>query len=629
MPLAAQSVQSIGDLFLIRVFEKQHSASCCNDKTDDGLGSSSVDIEHASPSVVSSWVRTTARILQEQWPRQQDGQRPAIHSKPYTTNSGHDKSEESNAPIDEDSNYDYYRKFLVHHEQSYPCYNLACSYILVQQKIYGSTKTTNIMGHGRLTECYESAGGNAAAITYVLINPAWRGKGYGKYLIRLLELEAKSKKRLGHQYHFLYLWCKTTIMPFYERNGYKHSRNRLSLQRPCLKVLTPTSVQSLEAIFQRRQKHVQTGLAAESSGNTRKKLETVTLLSSSSVLPGAKMDESIGQDRCQDHCPQLIKEEDVWLRKRLVDHVESIQISERDRMDELEHFATSVNTPNMTSKNWNPKIKYFCRWNPKVPWQMQIGPSCGLTAIRMVKDFYYDAITEGHERKLQQEETSNGSSLLADAQERGYTQDGEIFDASHLGELMGDQLQATGGSEYFRNKVSRGNKVHSYGTKERSTDSIAVRMREISSVTAKDVDSTLRNGGVWIIPYDSNTRTKLPSRMQGKNAHWGIVVGIIYATRNYDDVDRPLLTFLENDNEFPVAMHQLDETTKECNTYWIVQHSLSSKWAIAPMKEWVDSNQQLVCVNEDKFKVSKVGSLNLQNRIIQILPELSHQTTVY
>jgi hypothetical protein len=55
-----------------------------------------------------------------------------------------------------------------------------------------------------------------------------------------------------------------------------------------------------------------------------------------------------------------------------------------------------------------------------------------------------------------------------------------------------------------------------------------------------------------------------------------------------------------------------------CRTFLCVQHSLSSKWAIAPMEEWMDSNRQLVSVDDDRFKLARDGGLNLRNRIIRI-----------
>ena len=644
LSLAAQSVQSIGDLFLIRLYNNKCAAFDdddnvvggnqqtvddsvdCGQESDAGAARS---IERIPSHEVSSWARTAARILQEQWPRE-DRDKPQPHERSESSQAAataadhHSNNPKHNGDHEEDQqphttslgfdNADddaYYRKLIVHHDASYPHYSLACSYILLKRS--GQT-TANanayiVLGHGRLTECYESAGGNAAAATYILIDPDHRGKGYGRTLVRLLEQEAKSKERLGCQYHFVYLWCKTTTAPFYERSGYLPSKNRVSLQRPCLKALTATSVQSLEDILQRKRTSAMTVAGKNHTNavrsNTNKKLETVVLLPSSTGN--------------RDQPP--VAEEDVWLRKRLVDHVESILISEHDRRNELQQFvvSSSNNTAKVLSsdistntivvaeqqqKTNNLNYWYQYRWNPNVPWQMQIGPSCGLTAIRMIRDFYDYKTTDSGSTTI-----PGPSSLLADARNRGYTDDGEMFDANHLRDLMKDQfLLASIGSLSLNDTTST--------SSGESMDAIAVvQTRETSSLTIEDIDSTLRLKGLWILPYDSNQRTKLPGNFQGKHAHWGIVVGILYAR-----------TTAKPQSATPAtgAPPRVATTTpSDCSiVHLIVQHSLSSKWAIAPMEKWFDSNRQLVSVNEDKFALGREMKLNLKNKIIQVLPRI-------
>ena len=745
-------MQSIGDLFLIRVFRQADEDAFTADGNDDleiqteqleGNDFSSTSattsssssccrwstIERIPSRIVSSWVETSAKALQKQWPRQEREEPSSWHSeqpcKEKRTDNNDDNNDDdsdcNNADV-VDCNYDYYRKMIVHHEQSSPCYSLACSYLLVQhkQKIEGITATT-LLGHGRLAECYETAGGNAAAATYILIDPEWRGKGHGKSLLRLLELEANAKERLGCHYHFVYLWCKIATAPFYEQSGYSRCRNRVSLQRPCLKALAATSVQSLEEILRSRQQcHQQTAPVSEGNGNRstnintntgnfKKKLETVVLLPSSS---SPKEEEEEQQQ-------QPVVEKDVWLRKRLVDHVESIKISQKDRTKEMNDFVVSTTNPwSVASSNKKGRARsprYYYRWNPRVPWQMQIGPSCGLTAVRMVKDFYYSCRSSSKRDREQEHSVFDRSSLslLGDAQKRGYTQDGEIFDANHLRELMEDQLlfgRAANGNFSLDNINNNNSDNDDNDRSMDSLSSLSVRARETSSLTMEEIDSTLRQGGLWILPYDSNPRTKLPDNMRGKRAHWGIIVGIVFSvgtTPSDDDDDNsdknnlhptigdttatqsagatkgdrlavfddeilstnrnktqenkssarrktacvndfasPLLIPLEDDiestNDDSVSaaekkmrspqnnfdQEQLEHGTSTSigcigtstrNVYWIIQHSLSSKWAMAPMDEWVDSNKQLVSVDH-KFTLENEGGLNLKNRIIQILP---------
>ena len=50
-----------------------------------------------------------------------------------------------------------------------------------------------------------------------------------------------------------------------------------------------------------------------------------------------------------------------------------------------------------------------------VPWQRQIGPSCGLAALRMVRDYFFAALEGEAASKLAQM-----PSLMREAKERGY-----------------------------------------------------------------------------------------------------------------------------------------------------------------------------------------------------------------
>ena len=727
--LASQVVQKIDDISLVRVFYRHvhddddddvdvpktnyiNNKKSNNDDDNNKIipeRSSLLSLSSSSHRVVSSWVKKAAQLLQEQWPRQQEDE---------VKNTDEDKDE------DEDST-DYYQKFIVHHDnQSYPRYSLACSYILIDEGRQSSqsshddddddddtTKSALVLGHGRLTECYETAGGNAAAATYILIDPIYRGKGYGKLIMCLLEREVTSKERLGCQYHFIYLWCKINTVPFYERIGYLHSRNRVSLQRPCLKKLTATSVQTLEGILQRRCRRIgttttdnntvdetnnasnnnvrnkQTEFALNGNNTTtsnnvstmkgynnhhgKKKIETVMLLSS---RPKDNDNNRKNKTHNNENNSSLQQDEpvedDVWLRKRLIDFCESsINISKQDRIDQMEKFIVDYrhqNVPFITTSTLPPTTittdkameiynnndwKWSYRWNNHVPWQQQIGPSCGLTAIRMVRDFYYlsqqsrqqqqkyivgdgdvdeeqycadDGVYNNNDKQRSsfhntkynntkndvlytnrhKESAAPSLSLLVDAQERGYTQDGEMFDVEHLRELLEDQLVAVGGGG--------GN--------------FAVRTREVCSLAIEEIDSTLRHGGLWILPYDSNPRTKLPSKLQGKHAHWGILVGILYAGRIQTELPTNITTTAdakaeeEEDGKMTVMGESLQENTDySCN--WCVQHSLSSQWSIASMEDWVESNRQLISINDQKFTFLKnEKDLNLKNKIIQVLP---------
>ena len=114
MVLAAQSVQSIGDLFLVRIYnranetENDTSNFLTNEDTEPDADDASIDT--VASDEVLLWTKTAARMLQKQWPRQ-------------------DKGKQHHSGVDDD---EYYRKLIIHHQNSYPNYSLACSYLLMK-----------------------------------------------------------------------------------------------------------------------------------------------------------------------------------------------------------------------------------------------------------------------------------------------------------------------------------------------------------------------------------------------------------------------------------------------------------------------------------------------------------------
>jgi hypothetical protein len=160
---------------------------------------------------------------------------------------------------------------------------------------------------------------------------------------------------------------------------------------------------------------------------------------------------------------------------------------------------------------------------------------------------------------------------------------------------------------------------------------ILVTTREMDSVTIQEMDANLQEGGVWILPYDCNPRTKLPAKLQGRHAHWGIVVGMLHQRSMVEDVDGDDSVRLASCDSNNSSLLQLEPMScqvdlvgsglDQCNNcYLCVQHSLSSQWAISPLKDWLESNQQIMVMDDYKFTLTASSRLNLQNKIIQVSP---------
>eukprot|EP00037_Helgoeca_nana_P025645 m.283778 g.283778 ORF g.283778 m.283778 type:complete len:348 (+) comp27009_c1_seq2:1651-2694(+) len=219
-----------------------------------------------------------------------------------------------------------------------PVYALPCSYVLVTDG--------ECVGHGRLTECFEGSGGSAVAATYIIIAPSQRGTGLGSVLMRLLEVEATS---LG--YHYVYLWTHTAV-GFYRRLGYMMCE-KVSLHRACLQALDREQVDGLERMLSLR---LGRGPPAVKQPNPESAADEV----------GAG---TTGNAEFSEHAAA---EDDVWLKKRLVESVGSAVFPLEEMLPQMENAAAAHTgqPPNVTAgkaSGWEYSLL-------QVPWQRQIGP---------------------------------------------------------------------------------------------------------------------------------------------------------------------------------------------------------------------------------------------------------------
>jgi hypothetical protein len=350
--------------------------------------------------------------------------------------------------------------------------------------------------------------------------------------MKLLEEEAK---RLG--YHYVYLWTKTAV-PFYEKIGYGRTQ-RVSLYRPCLKQLQVEEVSSLEQMLRKR-----ASIISPENNNNKKNKSKAT--KETIMLPP---DDN-------EHDKNL---PDVWLRKRLVESVGSKSIGLSTRMKEMKEFIQETsNTSSEEAVCW----RYILQ---SMPWQAQIGPSCGLSALRMVRDFYR------HSEQM--------PSLLSEALDRGYTQDGEMFNIYHLKDLA------------------------------ESVCGIHCSIESAAEYKASQALRTLAEGSLIIFPYDTSPRDKLPCHRGGHSAHYGILVGLLASFSFADENgETGLLWPFSVDRE--EAGVSIDDAYK---VFMLVQHSLSDKLSIAAWTDFISSNRQLTSMDTTKFSTD---TLDLRDRLL-------------
>lgn len=401
---------------------------------------------------------------------------------------------------------------------------LPTSYLLIRR----DGEECECVGHGRLTECFEGASGSAAAATYILIKESKRGSSLGRILMSLLEREAK---RLG--YHYVYLWTQEAV-PFYKKLGYAET-GRVSLHRSCLKFLKVEEVCLLEHMLSQQLQD-----RAESA-SIKRTYETA-------LLPPS--------DGMAQH------EKDVWLRKRLVESVGSIDLPLRIRLKEMEEAISKYS-------EMDTELPKDCQWQyrlVRIPSQQQVGPSCGLAALRMIRDHYHTA------------ESKQMPSLLVEAQEKGYSEDGEVFDADNIRKLAD------------------------------SVCGLDCEMRQFSNTTVDDIHTLLAAGSVAILPYDSILGSRLPGLLLGRNAHYGIIVGVVLGFTPEAEISCDVSPILQSHVDRPVS--------GACRVLLLVQHGLSHKLSIAPWTSFVDSNQQLDTIDRSNFPAAR--NLNLKDCLVVV-----------
>jgi hypothetical protein len=341
------------------------------------------------------------------------------------------------------------------------------------------------------------------------------------------------KQAVQMGYHYIYLWTQTAIA-FYQKLEYKET-HRVSLHRPCLKMLKQEQVSQLELLLSKRV--LQVGGTNNGAGSSQRRIQETILLPPTDDATKSQ-------------------EEDVWLRKRLVESLGCIEVPMERRLEEINEALHKLDN---SSFQWRYQLV-------RIPWQQQVGPSCGLAALRMLRDHYHA-----------EEEDVQRPSLLAEAQAKGFSDDGEVFDATNLSKLG------------------------------ESCCGLDCKLVSFAGTTVDELCSLLSSGGVYILPYDSIPVTRLPGYALGRYAHYGIIVGVLLGYKHDNDFSKTLEERPDHSAARPV--------TQATHTLLLVQHSLSRDLCIVSHGEFLASNQQLTSINPEKFRATNI---NLADRLVRV-----------
>lgn len=187
--------------------------------------------------------------------------------------------------------------------------------------------------------------------------------------------------------------------------------------------------------------------------------------------------------------------------------------TQRSSLVELKCDLGNNNNPNLIQLTFNtsgectwatqyPEIqkacylRRVCQFSPpkemrvqNVPAILQTGPTCGLTALSM---FF--------------EGSPSAKAFLDMARARGYTNNGEMFSARQLNDLLAQGLE---------------NNRHLCEYKTVSHTMIAEGWLDDSSIRKQ-----LQKGSIFVVPYDPD-RNHTPCLNMGHKAHWALIVGYL------------------------------------------------------------------------------------------------------
>jgi len=328
--------------------------------------------------------------------------------------------------------------------------------------------------------------GPSCAVTSVITSTDVRGKGFGRKLMDFVEEVAKVEG-----YKYVYLWTDSAE-GFYQKCAYKRCEP-INLDVPALQGLDEDSVSSLEAML------------------NQKLLKTAELESRTSLVEHA--------------APGGLNT--IWMRKRLMISNVSIVREESAARNEIEQTLNRIG---------NHGFVFFME---NLHWQRQIGPSCGLTALRLARGFLEDGVNLAEEY-----------GLLESALTLGMTDDGEIFDIDGLARLARDccELEAV-----------------------------------VQVCTSSGLIEAVLSNGVVVFPYDKGVGNGPPECRGGSRAHYCVFVGM--ARQNPSKA--------ENHEMIQKEAFKSIVTVDVTSVLLVATHGTSKSLVVAPIADWIASNGQL------------------------------------
>lgn len=394
------------------------------------------------------------------------------------------------------------------------------------------------LGHARLAAAATSdrddaAGGRAAVATSIVIARAARGQGCGSRFMCALHAAATQAG-----YTYMYLWT-SDAMPFYARLGY-HVTEGASADTAALRKMPTAALSVLEGMLARR-------TAVPSP------LECVPT-AKQCARSGAMAQAKVGAM--------------IHMRKRLREDLPLRSAPPEDALLRALHWAAAradktTRTGEFAGSNSNVWRARFVR----VARVTQVGPSCGLAALRMARA-HADGKGRGRAHVAARScDIPAAPSLLAAAQRRGFSIDGELFDVRHLCTLA---------------RVECG------------LDAEVIAWPHASALLA-----TLDAGHLLVAPYDrGDTHNGIPVCRGGARAHYALIVGCARRVSSSGTTAADVAAMSIACTTAPIC----GGTVGDSDLIIVAQHGMSTYPVAATFDEWRTSNAQLHAVRKAFMK---------------------------
>eukprot|EP00750_Incisomonas_marina_P009705 INCI16079.2.p1 GENE.INCI16079.2~~INCI16079.2.p1 ORF type:complete len:641 (-),score=91.38 INCI16079.2:1063-2985(-) len=525
-----------------------------------------------------------------------------------------------------------------------------------------------VVAHGQLKVAAKQRQVGKTCVAFsIVVDPACRKQGLGSRLLRELEREVAESK-----FSFLYLYAAPSLARnFYCKVGYRPC-DAMTVKRRAFKGLKTAQLEGLEGVFAARSTSaLDSRLAAQ---RTRSTLDSHASPDSPEAAgpadaQGARQSASqmlededptagtgtVGSPSPSSGCSRGLSRS-VWLRKRLTDrYFRSIKYVCSETIASAKKIAEQYVRSSTAYLCAGPKQGAFTestcslaqrlpRWRGSislVPHLKQIGPSCGLCAISMVAcaisgttntaeiSAPRDAQSSVHDRRIAQ--------LLAEAQRRGVTADGEMFSVSALHSLAQWLLGLETQEEAVSQIDARDAPVAPRATLRSPLKILCCRVRNIEDISATDLlqspsrpRSTCTKGGIatalqraLIVPYDSRPGNCEPCESMGRCAHYAVVTGVICPAAmpskdglNQADGDSATIDWLSARG----LPDMLENSNVDIGRVLVLfQHSASRRPVVAPWVDLVRSNLQLRKAISTKSQwVVPDGGPQLMGRCLEI-----------